>query len=202
MDQNGYIQGRYIGCNIRTILDVIQISQNEENSNLITFIDYEKAFDNIKWQFMHKSLKAFGFGKEFRKWIKIIYSDVSSCVLNNGFSSNFFKLSKGVRQGCPLSALLFILIVEILAIEIRMNDNVKGIKIRNKDTKITLLADDTTLFLKDTLSLQTVLNLMFMFRQSSGLKINCTKTFVMQVGKKEWNIRHFPLKNVKKKFTL
>ena len=199
LDQNGYIQGRYIGCNIRTILDIIQISQNEENSNLITFIDYEKAFDNIKWEFMYKALEAFGFGKEFRKWIKIIYSDVTSCVLNNGFSSNFFKLSKGVRQGCPLSALLFILIVEILAIEIRKNNNVKGIKIGNTDVKITLLADDTTLFLKDTISLRTALNIMFMFRQSSGLKINCTKTSVMQVGKKDWNIKHFELKSIKEK---
>jgi len=198
-DQNGYIQGRFIGCSIRTILDMIHISQNEASSNLITFVDYEKAFDNIKWNFMHKSLKAFGFGSYFRKWIETLYSDVNSGVLNNGFSSAFFSLSKGIRQGCPLSALLFVMTVEILAIEIRNNPNVKGIKVGNCSIKITLLADDTTLFLKDVTSLQTVLNLMFMFRHSSGLKINSSKTQVMQVGVKDWNIKPFKLKSVKER---
>ena len=56
-DQNGYIKGRFIGCNIRTILDMIEYSQLEKDSNLITFIDYEKAFDNIEWNFMKKNFK-------------------------------------------------------------------------------------------------------------------------------------------------
>ena len=136
-DQNGYIQGRFIGCNIRTILDMIHVSQNETFSTLITFIDYEKAFDNIKWSFMHKCLKAFGFGPVIQNWIKILYTNVSSCVINNGFASAFFMLSKGIRQGCPLSALLFIITVEILAIEIRNNNNIKGITIGSQTIKIS-----------------------------------------------------------------
>ena len=118
-DQNGYIQGRFIGCSIRTIYDIIEFSQNEEYSNLITFIDYEKAFDNINWNFMIKALKSFGFGDNFIKWIKVMYKNVSSCIMNNGYSSEFFNLSKGVRQGCPLSALLFVIVVETLSNAIR-----------------------------------------------------------------------------------
>ena len=176
---------------------MIELSQTEELCNLITLIDYEKAFDNIKWSFLHKSLEAFGFGKYFRDWIKAMYSNTNSCVMNNGYSSAFFPLSKGIRQGCPISALLFIIVVEILAINIRGNTNIKGIMLNNNEVKISLLADDTTLFLKDIISLQTVINTMYMFKQSSGLKINKSKTQVLQIGRKEWNLKCFKLKSVK-----
>ena len=196
-DQNGYIKGRFIGCNIRTILDMIEVSQNKYNANLITFVDYEKAFDNIEWKFMEKCLIAFGFGNNFISFIKTLYKDINSCIINNGFTSAYFKITRGVRQGCPLSALLFVLVVEILAIEIRHNDNVKGIVLNGKSIKLCLLADDTTLFLSDIQSLQTILNLMYMFKQSSGLKINYEKTQVLQIGQQEWNVKHFKLKNIK-----
>ena len=196
-DQNGYINGRFIGCNIRTIYDVIEYSQTEDMATLITFIDYEKAFDSIKWTFMHKTLDAFGFGPVFKKWITVLYKNVNSCVMNNGYASIFFELSKGIRQGCPLSALLFILTVEILAIEVRHNPNIHGIKTHNRDLKISLLADDTTIFIKDVTSLQIVLNIMHMFKQSSGLKMNQSKTNVMQVGQNTWCIKNFKLKDVK-----
>ena len=196
-DQNGYLTGRFIGCNIRTIYDIIELSQNEEFCNLIALIDYEKAFDNIKWSFLHKSLEAFGFGNYFRNWFKVMYTNINSCVMNNGYSSVFFPISKGVRQGCPMSALLFVIVVEILAISIRNNRNINGIFLNGNEVKISLLADDTTLFLKDTNSLQNVMNIMYMFKQSSGLKINQSKTHILQVGKKEWNIKCFNLKSVK-----
>ena len=196
-DQNGYIEGRFIGCNIRTIYDMIEMSQNQSPSNLITFIDYEKAFDNVKWNFLNKALKAFGFGEYFRKWIQVMYANVNSCVMNNGYSSAFFHLSKGIRQGCPMSALLFLIVVEVLAIHIRENKNIKGIMLNGNEVKITLLADDTTLFLKDITSLQITMNVMLMFKQCSGLKINKSKTQILQIGKKDWDIRCFNLKTAK-----
>ena len=198
-DQNGYVKGRFIGKNIRTILDIIEISQDENTSNLITFIDYEKAFDNIEWKFLQKALRAFGFNDNFIKWIFTLYKDTNSCVINNGFTSAYFPLTRGVRQGCPLSALLFIIVVEILAIEIRSNRNINGIDVNGKNIKLCLLADDTTLFLKDLQSLHLVLNLMFMFKKSSGLKINYSKTQVLQIGKADWNIKQFKLKSVKER---
>ena len=178
---------------------MIEHSQEEELANLITFIDYEKAFDNIEWNFLYKTLKVFGFNDLFIKWIKVLYSDIGSCLINNGFTSSFFPISKGIRQGCPLSALLFLMVVEILAIEIRSNQNIKGININNTSIKISLLADDTTLFLQDIQSLHLALNVMFMYKNSSGLKINHTKTHVLQIGKKKWNIKPFKFKDVKEK---
>ena len=181
-DQSGYLKGRNIGINIRSIFDVIESAENNDSSTLLAFLDFEKAFDKLNWIFLQKTLQSFGFGQSFRKWVKIIYTDIESCIINNGATSQYFKLKSGIRQGCPLSALLFILCVEILAIEIKNNDKIQGINIGNTTFKITQLADDTTLFLKDIDSLQEALQLMIHFEKLSGLKLNDTKTEIFQVG--------------------
>ena len=92
-------------------------------------------------------------GNNFCKWIKIFYHDISSCVGNNGHYSEYFKLSRSIRQGCPISALLFILVAEMLAIKIRNDDTIKGISINDTNYKVSMMADDTTLIIKDLDSL-------------------------------------------------
>ena len=114
----------------------------------------------------------------------------------------FFPLSKGIRQGCPLSALLFLLVVETLAINVRNNINIKGIKCQDNEVKISLLADDTTIFMRDITSLQIAMNVMYMFKQSSGLKINKSKTKILQVGKKDWKVHYFKMQDVDKIYSL
>ncbi len=83
-----------------------------------------------------------------------MYNNIESAVLNSGSTGNYFKLKRGVRQGCPLSAYLFILAIEVLASKIRNDPDIKGIKNDNKEFKISLLADGITLILKDLLSLE------------------------------------------------
>ena len=145
--QNGYIQGRYIGYNIRTIIDIINFSKTGHKDCLIAFLDFEKAFDQLDWNFIEQTLTAFNFGPFFKNVVKTMYANVTSCVTNNGYSSEFFNIQRGIRQGCPLSALLFILAVEILSIKIRGQPSIKGITINTQEIKLTQLADDTTLFL-------------------------------------------------------
>ena len=87
------------------------------------------------------------------QWVTVLYNDISSCVLNNGFATNHFILSRGVRQGCPLSGILFVIGIEILSNAIRRSSEIKGIQIKQKQTvKITQYADDTTVFLRDVQS--------------------------------------------------
>ena len=93
------------------------------------FIDFKNALDSIEWCFLYKCLEVFYFGPEFIKWVKTFYKNVSSRVINNGVSSPSFKLRRGVRQGDPLSPYLFVVAIEILAISIRPNTNIKGIAI-------------------------------------------------------------------------
>ena len=80
-------------------------------------------------------------------------------VGNNGVFSLFFELSRSIRQGCPISALLFLLVAEVLAIKIRKDTHIKGIKINNIEIKINMLADDTTLFLADINSLKIAISI-------------------------------------------
>ena len=118
----------------------------------------------------------------FLKWIEILYNKIESCVSNNGYFSKYFELSRGIRQGCPISALLFILVAEVMAIKIRNNEKVCGIKFRNIEYKICQLADDTTIFVKDTDSIIQLLSVMKKFQNCSGLKINVEKTEIIPVG--------------------
>ena len=183
MDQTAYLKTRNISINIRSIYDVIDHTVKKENSSLIAFLDFEKAFDKLNWTFIDRTLEKTGFGESFRKWINIIYTNSESCIINNGTTSPYFKIHAGVRQGCPLSALLFILAVEILAIAIRNDPSIKGVDILNKTYKISQLADDTTLFLKDTEALKHVLEKLKLFEKLSCLKLNMSKTEILQIGR-------------------
>ena len=140
-------------------------------------IDFEKAFDSLSFTFLLKVLKNVNFGKDFIGWIKILYTNINSCVLNNGYFTEFFKLERGVRQGCPLSAYLFLLAVEVLGSKIRNTKQVKGIKIGNHVCKILQFADDTNCILADLDSLEKVINILEQFYHVSGLKINKNKVY-------------------------
>ena len=179
-DQVGYLKGRYIGQNIRLIKDVIE--KCESDRGIVAFLDFEKAFDSIEWDYLKDILQLFNFGDNFIQWFNTLYTDIESCVLNNGFSSPFFKLSRGCRQGCPLSPYLFILAVEALAWKIKLNEDIHGVKIHGRSVKLTQMADDTTIFVQDHTSLQKVLNLMDEFHRCSGLKLNKGKTEAMWLG--------------------
>ena len=89
---------------------------------MLLFIDFEKAFDSLEWNFLFKVPEVTNFGPMFRKWIQTFYSNITSCVINNGHASDFFQLYRGVRQGCPLSGLLFVLAIGVLAQAIRENE--------------------------------------------------------------------------------
>jgi hypothetical protein len=81
-----------------------------DKKGIIAFLDFEKAFDTIHWNVIYDALKLFNLGPNMIKWVHTIYNEPQACVTNNGHSSPFFQLQRGVRQGCPLSAYLFIMV--------------------------------------------------------------------------------------------
>ena len=108
-DQSGFVKGRFIGEPIRFVEDLIEKFDRENLEGIIMQLDFEKAFDSIEWNYMFQVLKKMNIGENFIKFVKSCYTDIYSCINNNGFTTNWFKLGRGVRQGCPLSCVLFIL---------------------------------------------------------------------------------------------
>ena len=197
-DQTSFIKGRFIEENILLIDSIIKYASSKNIPGLLLFVDFEKAFDSLDWTFIIRTLGNFGFGPSFIHWIKLFYTDIESCVLNNGWASNTFKLQRGVRQGCPLSPYLFILSAEILAKAVRKNNIIKGICVNNQEIKLSQYADDTTFILDGTKeSLTATFHLLESFSLSSGLRINYKKTEALWIGScvgKEENL--LPEKNI------
>ena len=186
-NQTGYIKDRFIGETIRSIYDIMDWTANEKIPGLMIFIDFQKAFDSIEWDFLFKCIEAFNFGSDFLRWVKLFYNNVQSCIMNNGIISKSFQLERGVRQGDPLSPYLFIVAVETLAIAIRQNPAIKGITIGKEETKLLQYADDTTAVLADTNSATVLFQLLDLFKNISGLKINSTKTEGLWIGSSKGN---------------
>ena len=183
-DQRAFVKGRTIFDAIRTIDDVIEHTMNRDISGILVAIDFEKAFESLNFSFLLRVLHVFNFGLSFIQWVtRVLYNKVSRCVMNNGFTSGPFSLSRGVRQGDPPSPYLFILALEILAIKIRNDNNFQGIRIGEKIVKLTaLFADDMTCFIRDIKSYPILFETLRAFEAYSGLKVNKDKTEALALG--------------------
>ena len=196
--QNAYVKGRTIFDAVRTIDDIIKLTSSNNMGSLLVAIDFEKAFGSVNWNFLRHALRKFNFGPSFITWITAFYSNISSCVMNNGFITQPFKLSRGVRQGDPLSPYLFILVLETLAIHIRNDECIKGINVDGHEIKLIIFADDLTVFLKDSASFHCLLAKLELFGQYSGLNVNRGKTEVMKLGTPEISAEELKIDEIKK----
>ena len=160
----------------------MEFTLKENIPGIMIFLDFQKAFDSVEWDFILECLESFNFGSKFVGWVKTFYKNIQSCIINNGTISDFFTLERGVRQGDPLSPYLFVLAAEALAIAVWQNIAITGITIRKEETKLLQYADDTTATLSDINSLQALLDLLVVYKNASGLAINCTKTEGMWIG--------------------
>ena len=185
-EQTAYVKDRFIGENIRQIEDLIDYTNKYNIPGIILFLDFEKAFDSIEWNFIHNTLVKFGFKNNFCHWIKTIYNKSLSSIKINGYLTPFMKISRGIRQGCPLSALIFILCTEILARAIKTNKDISGISLKlnnnTKNYKLSQYADDMNLYIKTIEEALTALDLVLEFGKFSGLKLNISKTEGMLLG--------------------
>ena len=182
-NQTGFLQGRFIGENVRFVLDLIDYSISNNIPGFLLLVDFEKAFDKLEWSFIQRTLEFFKFGPSFINWIHTFYSRSMACVCNNGYSTGFFHVQRGVRQGCPLSPYLFILCAEILNLYTNVSRNLKGIVIEGTETRIIHYADDTTFILDGSKeSLDEVLRILDSFKVASGLTVNLEKCNLFPLG--------------------
>ena len=176
-DQTAYLKDRCIGESVRLISDILEYTDDN---------DFEKAFDSIDHCFLFLVLKSFGFGPDFIQWVKTLFKNSESCVMSNGFSTGYFALERGTRQGDPLSACLFILALEIMFIEVRSNVNIAGVKIGGHSVKLSAYADDTYFFTLDVNSLRLILNTCDNFEKYSSLKLSVEKCQAFWIGSANW----------------
>ena len=119
-------------------------------------------------------MTAMGFSNTFVQFIKILYNNNISCLMNNGFLSTPIQLQRGLRQGCPLSIPLYVIQGEVTTININSNQNIKGIKIpnHNKEIKISEYADNSNFLLTEQQLVQFVINYFEKLKKATGSAIN------------------------------
>ena len=146
-------------------------------SGILFAANFEKAFYSVEHTFIFATLQSLGFGPQFIQWVRTIFRNAESCVMNNGHSTGYFPLERGTRQGDFISAYLFILCLETLLIQIRENENIKGIGIGD-------YADSADFLMDDVNSLQSVFQTCSTFQLYSSLKLNLEKSEVCSIGNK------------------
>ena len=181
-NQTAYVNNRFISEGGRLVNDLLEVCDTFNKKGYLVTIDIEKAFDSVNHVFLIAILEKFGFGKIFIEWIKILLKDQESCVINGGKTSRYFKLGRATRQGDPISAYLFIIVLEVIFLNITQNNYIKGIKIFEKEFLYTAYADDTTFFLQNKNYVKILLETFHAFSLFSGLKPNKSKCETAGIG--------------------
>lgn len=177
------------------IRDLIELANKDEEQAAFIFLDQEKAYNRVNHDFLYKTMRAFGIGEEFIEWVRTIYSNGTAVLNINGYLSNEIPLNRGVRQGCPLSALLYILVIEVLAIQLRLNPNIIGFKIGGEKIVSTHYSDDATIIIKQNRCFKEVIKELKEYEDASGAKINYDKTNGLWTG--SWKDRRVSPMNIK-----
>ena len=169
-DQTTYVKGRQIRECVRLISDILKDTDNKGIEAILFSADVEKAFDSIDHTFLFSVLKSYGFGPVFIQWVKTLFNNAESCVMNNGHSTGYSPLKRGTRQGDSLPAYPFILTLEVMLFQVRSDELIEGIKINDLEVKLSAYADDTYFFTLDIWSLLAVLDTCKTFQEFSSLK--------------------------------
>lgn len=179
------------------MLDLLYFAEINQVPSIFLALDVEKAFDRVHWGSLSKTLHKFGIYGLIHSAIMSLYSNPTAQVYTSSLLSDPFLLSNDTHQGCPLSPIIFSLIIEPLAQCIRSNETIQGIKIGHESHKIGLFADDIILMIFNSEScLLELKTLLHKFRQVSFYKVNTNKCFSLTLNvpieEKNWLKCLFP----------
>ena len=176
-DQVGFIPGIQGFFNIHKSINVIHhINKMKDKNHMFISIDAGKAVNKIQHPFMIKTVQKVGIERTFLNIIKAIYDKPTANIVLNGEKLKPFPLRSGTRQGCPLSPLLFTIVLEVLATALREEKEIKGSQIR-KEVKLSLFADDMILYIENPKdAIRKLLELIKEFGRVAGYKINAQKS--------------------------
>ncbi|KAF5773617.1 putative RNA-directed DNA polymerase [Helianthus annuus] len=186
--QSAFIGGRLILDGPLIVNEILNWAKKSKDKLFFLKIDFEKAYDNINWNFIIDLLSQMGFSDKWKNWIKGVVSSASASVLVNGAPTFEFKCFKGMRQGDPLSPFLFVIVMEALSCMIRKACNleiIKGVCLPNDGPVVSHLfyADDAVILGEWCRSnITNVVRILRCFHLCSGLKINLLKSNLYGVG--------------------
>jgi len=189
IDQTCCVPGRSIADNLHLVRNITDYCNAKNIPAAIVSFDQEKAFDRVSHDYLIQILQTYGFGESFIRWVTLLYTNVESSVIVNGWIGPKFSVTRSVRQGCPLSALLYVLCIEPLAEAIRRDGAFDGLKVpaAQEEIRISQYADDTNTIVTTERSIETTLKWFNVYGRASGARINKSKCVGLWLG--PWKYR-------------
>lgn len=189
-DQAGFVKGRKIHDNVKLTKLMVDYAEAEELGGVIVALDQEKAYDRINHEYLWEVMRHANFPRRFIRTVKYLYEAARSTVMLNGVMSEYFAVTRGVRQGDPMSCLLFNIAIEPLACSLRRS-RLAGFHVPGLEERLitTLFADDTTVFLSEHDNYRDMETLLTTWCAASRAKFNGPKTELIPIGPKEYRER-------------
>jgi len=174
--QTGFIPERDIRENVLLVQTIIDRMYEKNKRGGILFLDWEKAYDRISHEAIYKVAERLGFPQHGLRFLQAMYQNATGRVLCNNFQSETIRLKSGVRQGCPLSPLLFVLVAEILCQNL-IKAQYSGFKINDSiRVKVVSYADDTAIPVAGKSEFIEVIRILKRYQRATGSLINTIKT--------------------------
>ena len=185
--QKGFVPDVFI-AEATAMLRMVEAYINEEpeeREGIFLFLDMEKAFDRVSYDFTMKGLQKLGMGDNFCKWVGMMYNTEKAPkrrMYVNGYYSEWFDIKSGVAQGCPLSPLLFLIVAEALKISFDMEKKLKGIDVMGKKYKLSQFADDTAVLLRRVREIKYANRALKRWCDATGMRENVKKREGLAMG--------------------
>lgn len=186
-NQAGFVPGRSLFDQVKLSQMVLDFADIDEKNGCIIALDQEKAYDKIDHEYLWEILKEYDIPDKFIETVKTLYKKAKTVVQLNGIRTRPFNVKRGVRQGDPMSCLLYNLAIEPLAIMLRKSD-LKGMKFKGEEEKLitTLFADDTLVYLNRKDDISKLYKILETFCTASTAKFNKEKTEILPIGKESY----------------
>uniref|UniRef100_A0A8B9HSV8 Reverse transcriptase domain-containing protein n=1 Tax=Astyanax mexicanus TaxID=7994 RepID=A0A8B9HSV8_ASTMX len=181
-EQTCAMKGRFMWDNLGILKSIL--NSKSDKDIFVVSLDQKKAFDLISRDYLWKAMEHYGFPIDFIQMVQLLYKKSKTKINVNGVLTEEIDIKRGVKQGCPLSAILYILAISPLLNQIKNDNNIEGIQTKEKSSKLklTAYADDITVFIKNQNELNVVNEHFKRYERVAGAKINLDKTEAVWLG--------------------